>query len=153
MALSQWSNPPVLFFSTRGQSPPQWTQGPHTTQACPYLPVHRSPEGLPYPLLVPQFNLTYISFATFFFGSPHWIAEFKSYQLASNVLLAPNRKILKTVPSLDLTDAMQTTFSTSHLQTAPMYYKTEDGKRSQSIVKSNCFNFIRDQRKRGVCFP
>ncbi|PRP87311.1 hypothetical protein PROFUN_01573 [Planoprotostelium fungivorum] len=66
----------------------------------------------------------------------------------------------------------QTTFSTPHLRTAPMCvrvshrltevktmlcfivdYETEDGKRSQSIVKSNCFNFIRDRRKRGVRSP
>ncbi|PRP76558.1 hypothetical protein PROFUN_14736 [Planoprotostelium fungivorum] len=39
--------------------------GHHTTQACPYLPVQRCPEGLPYPLLVHQF--TYIPFASIIF--------------------------------------------------------------------------------------
>ncbi|PRP74371.1 hypothetical protein PROFUN_16211, partial [Planoprotostelium fungivorum] len=70
------SKPLMLFFSTtRGQLPtPNGLRDPTPPKLAPiYLCI--CPEGLPYPLLVPQ--LTYISFATFFFGSPHWTAEFK----------------------------------------------------------------------------
>ncbi|PRP75214.1 hypothetical protein PROFUN_15856, partial [Planoprotostelium fungivorum] len=74
-----------ILPNNKGSTPlPQWTQG-HHTQACPYLPVHRCPEGLPYPLLVPQ--LTYISFATFFWVSP-LDCRVQRYQLASNGLVA-----------------------------------------------------------------
>ncbi|PRP73749.1 hypothetical protein PROFUN_16617 [Planoprotostelium fungivorum] len=75
------NSPNLSVYSSQQQG------GPHTTQACPYLPVHRCPEGLPYPLLVPQ--LTYISFATFFRVSP-LDCRVQSYQLASNGLVAPN---------------------------------------------------------------
>ncbi|PRP73894.1 hypothetical protein PROFUN_16499 [Planoprotostelium fungivorum] len=77
-----------ILLNNKGSTPhPQWTQEPHITQACPYLPVHRCPEGLPYPLLVPQ--LTYIFFATFFRVSS-LDCRVQSYQLASNGLVAPN---------------------------------------------------------------
>ncbi|PRP76571.1 hypothetical protein PROFUN_14749 [Planoprotostelium fungivorum] len=85
---SQQSNHFTLFFSTRGQFPTPNGLGSHTTQACSYLPVHRCPEGLSYPLAVPQ--LTYMSFATFFLWGSPLDCRVKNYQLASNGLVAPN---------------------------------------------------------------
>ncbi|PRP74959.1 hypothetical protein PROFUN_15992 [Planoprotostelium fungivorum] len=87
-------NGPTLSFYSSQQGvnlpPPQWTQGPHTTQACPYLPVHRCPEGLPYPSYYLNSHISHISYATFFLVSP-LDCRVQSYQLASNGLVAPNR--------------------------------------------------------------
>ncbi|PRP74897.1 hypothetical protein PROFUN_15924, partial [Planoprotostelium fungivorum] len=94
MALSQWSNSLTLIFSTRGQLHPQWTQGHHTTQACPYLPAKISPLSTCSQMsrsivIPPPSTSTYIYLFCYF-----WVSlldcRVQSYQLASNCLVAPN---------------------------------------------------------------